>query len=57
MFAAYQQLPADQRPRNDSEKFDLWLIMLSQAVERDLTDFHAKWNLPMSEEVKARIAD
>ena len=57
VFAAYQEIPDDQRPRNDREKFDLWLVKLSQAVGRNLTDFHAAWNLPMSDDAKAKVAD
>lgn len=57
VFAAYQQLAEEERPRNDREKFDLWLVKLSRAVGRDLTDFHAAWNLPMSDAAKAAVAD
>lgn len=57
VFAAYQQLGEDERPRNDAEKFDLWLVKLSQAVGRDLTAFHEAWNLPFSESARQAVAD
>ncbi|GAB6166689.1 hypothetical protein JCM19992_26890 [Thermostilla marina] len=55
-FRAYQQLPPTMRPRNDDEKRDMFIVMLSRTAGRDLTTYFEKWGFPVSEAAKAQTA-
>lgn len=55
-FADYRDLPADQRPKTESEKRDQWLVRLSRAIDRDLGPFFAAWGLEVSAAARAEAA-
>ncbi|RMG04887.1 MAG: hypothetical protein D6741_00340 [Planctomycetota bacterium] len=55
-FRAYRQLPPSMRPKNDDEKRDLFIVMLSRSAGRDLTTYFEKWGFPVSEAAKAQTA-
>ncbi len=57
VFAEYRDLPKKQRPRNDDEKRDQWLVRLSRTVEHNLGPFFETWGIPTSEAARASIAD
>ncbi len=57
VFAAYRDLPAAQRPRNDAEKRDQWMVRFSRTVGRNLGPFFQKWGVPTSDEARQSIAD
>ena len=57
IFAEYRDLPKDQRPKDDAEKRDQWLVRLSRTVGRNLGPFFETWGVPTSEQARASIAD
>ena len=57
VFAEYRALPKDQRPKNDDEKRDQWMVRFSRAVVRNLGPFFQTWGVPTSEKARASIAD
>ena len=56
VFAEYRHLPADQRPRNDAEKRDQWMVRFSRACGRNLGPFFQAWGVPTSETARKSIA-
>jgi len=54
MFRVYWSLPSDQRPRNNDEKRDLFLIVMSRCTNCNLAPFMDRWGIPIS--LKARAA-
>ncbi len=57
VFAEYRALPKDQRPKNDDEKRDQWLIHFSRAAGKNLGPFYQAWGIPTSEKARATVAD
>ena len=57
VFAEYRDLPADQRPQNDDEKRDQWMVRFSRQVGHNLGPFFQAWGVPTSEQARASIAD
>lgn len=57
VFAEYQTLGKDSRPRSDDEKRDQWMVRMSRAVGRNLGPFFQAWGVPTSEEARTSIAD
>jgi len=57
VFAEYRDLPKSQRPRNDDEKRDQWLVRMSRAVGHDLGPFLESWSVPTSADARAAVAD
>ncbi|MFQ6098672.1 MAG: M60 family metallopeptidase, partial [Armatimonadota bacterium] len=49
VFAEYRDLPTDERPKNDDEKRDQWLVRFSRRVGRNLGPFFRAWGVPTSE--------
>lgn len=56
VFAEYRDLPGDQRPKNDDEKRDQWLVRMSRTVGRNLGPFFQAWGVPTSEAARASVA-
>ena len=57
VFAEYRALPEDQRPHNDAEKRDQWMVRMSRTVGRNLGPFFQAWGVTTSEKARASIAD
>jgi len=57
VFAEYRSLPRDERPRNDDEKRDQWMVRFSRACGRNLGAFFEAWGVPTSQAARASIAD
>ncbi len=57
VFAAYRELPPDKRPKTDAEKRDMWLVMFSRTVGRNLGPFFEAWGVPTSEKARKSIED
>jgi len=57
VFAEYRRLPRKERPRNDAEKRDQWLVRFSRAVGRNLGPFFQAWGVPTSEKARAQISN
>lgn len=55
-FAAYQQLPRSERPRNDDQKRDVWLVQISTATGRNLGPFFQAWGIPTSDAARDQVA-
>ncbi|RYD18669.1 MAG: hypothetical protein EOP88_21765, partial [Verrucomicrobiaceae bacterium] len=56
VFAEYRALPKDQRPKNDDEKRDQWLVRFSKAAGKNLGPFFEKWGVPTSEAARQSIS-
>ena len=57
VFATYRALPDSERPKNDDEKRDQWLVRFSRQVGRNLGPFFEMWGVPTSRTARASIAD
>jgi len=56
MFRAYWSLPSDQRPRNDDEKRDLFLKVMSRCTNCNLAPFMDRWGIPVSRRARAAVS-
>jgi hypothetical protein len=57
VFAEYRILKQDERPKNDAEKRDQWMVRLSRAVGKNLGPFFDAWGIPTSNQAKASLKD
>ena len=57
VFATYRALPDAERPKNDDEKRDQWLVRFSRQVGRNLGPFFEAWGVPTSRVARDSIAD
>jgi hypothetical protein len=57
VFEEYRNLSPDQRPKNDDEKRDQWMVRFSRTVNRNLGPFFQAWGMPTSESARKSIAD
>jgi len=57
VFAEYRNLPAKERPENDDERRDQWMVRFSRTVERNLSPFFEAWGIPTSKEAQNSIAE
>ncbi|WP_417849631.1 M60 family metallopeptidase [Thalassoglobus sp.] len=57
VFAEYQEIPRNKKPKTLQEKKDLWLVMFSRAVGKDLSDFYDGWNFGASDQAKQAVSD
>lgn len=56
-FAEYRALPKDQRPQNDNEERDQWMVRFSKTVGKDLGPFFEAWHIPTSKAARDSIKD
>ncbi|MGL4944545.1 MAG: M60 family metallopeptidase [Thermoguttaceae bacterium] len=56
-FAAYREIPNGERPKNDDEKRDQWLVRFSRTVGEDLSDFFEAWGVPTSSAARTSLQD
>ena len=57
VFATYLALPDAERPKNDDEKRDQWLVRFSRQVGRNLGPYFDAWGVPTSRAARQSIAD
>ena len=57
VFAEYRALPKEQRPKNDDEKRDQWLVRFSRAAGKNLGPFFVAWGVPTGDTARASIAE
>jgi hypothetical protein len=57
VFAEYRDLPKDQRPKNDDEKRDQWLVRFSRASGKNLGPFFEAWGVPTSSTARDSIKE
>jgi hypothetical protein len=55
VFEEYRKLPRGERPRNDGEKRDQWMVRFSRQVGRNLGPFFQKWGVPTTEGARRSI--
>ncbi len=56
LFAEYRDLPKSERPKNDDEKRDQWMVRFSKAVGKNLGPFFETWGVPTSEKARGEIS-
>jgi hypothetical protein len=54
VFAEYRSLPTSERPKNDADKRDQWMVRFSLAVGRNLAAFFERWGIPISDKAKVK---
>ena len=57
VFAEYRGLTDQQRPRDDEQRRNQWMVRFSRTVKRNLGPFFEAWAIPTSPEARASIAD
>ena len=57
VFAEYRALAPSQRPKNDDEKRDQWMVRFSRAVGKNLGPFFKAWGVPTSETARESIKE
>ena len=55
VFAEYRNLPQEERPKNDAEKRDQWMVRFSRAVGKDFGPFFQAWGVPVSSSARNSI--
>ncbi len=56
VFKEYKQLSSSERPKNDDEKRDQWMVRFSKIIGYNLGTFFDEWGVPVSAEAKRDIA-
>lgn len=56
VFAQYAALPPSERPQNDDERRDQWMVRFSRVVNKNLGPFFEAWGVPTSPAARASIA-
>ena len=49
-LAAYYDLPSSQVPSNDVEKFNAWVLHISNTTGHNLAPYHAAWGFPLTQD-------
>lgn len=57
VFAEYRDLPKDQRPKNDDEERDQWMVRFSRATGKNLGPFFEAWGVPTSPTARDSIKE
>lgn len=57
VFAEYLTLNNTQRPQNDDQKRDQWMVRLSKTLGRNLGPFFNRWGVPTSVEAQNSVAN
>lgn len=57
VFAEYQALKPGERPKNDLEKHDQWMVRMSRSVGKNLGPFFEKWGVPTSAGARESIKE
>lgn len=57
LFAEYRDLPKAERPKNDDEKRDQWMMRFSRTVGKNLGPFFEAWGVPTSAAARESIKE
>ncbi|MHC4952398.1 MAG: M60 family metallopeptidase [Planctomycetota bacterium] len=57
LFKKYRELAPEERPKNDNQKRDQWMVRFSRHVGKNLGPFFEAWGVPTSEEAREAISD
>jgi hypothetical protein len=52
----YIALPENQRPANEGERIQRWIVRSSQRANRDLVPFHTAWGFPITQATRGATA-
>ncbi len=55
VFAASRDLPSGQRPKNDEQRRDQWMVSFSKTVGMNLGPFFQAWGVPTSPEARRSV--
>lgn len=55
-FRAYDELTPAERPRTDSDKRDLFVILFSRTVGQNLAPYFRAWGVPLTDRVETELA-
>jgi hypothetical protein len=50
-FADYEKVAARDRPKNDQQEIDGWVVRMSLILQLDMRDYFQQWGWPLSETV------
>ncbi|MCH7903212.1 MAG: hypothetical protein IH944_01440 [Armatimonadetes bacterium] len=56
VFEVYRRLPNTERPKNDAQKRDQWMVRFSRAVGRNLGPFFMAWGIPVTDSARRSIS-
>jgi len=56
-FAEYRKLPKEERPKNDDQERDQWMVRLSKTTGKNLGPFFQAWKIPTSQAARDSIKD
>ena len=57
VFAEYKKLSPEERPKNDDQRRDQWMVRFSRTAGKNLGPFFEAWNVPTSEDARKSITD
>ena len=57
VFKEYRELKNEERPKNDDEKRDQWIVRMSKMIDRNLGPYFDRWGVPVSQAAKDSIKD
>ncbi len=57
VFAQYRALPPNERPHDDDQKRDQWMVRFSKVCGKNLGPFFQAWGVPTSKTARDQIAD
>jgi hypothetical protein len=55
VFAEYRSLAKAERPANDDQKRDQWMVRFSKATGKNLGPFFQAWGVPTSDAARAEV--
>jgi hypothetical protein len=57
VFQGYLAMNEAERPVDEAQQVQRWIVRMSQAVGRDLTLFHEAWGFPITEGTRSAVSD
>jgi hypothetical protein len=57
IFIEYRDLPKSERPKNDDEKRDQWVVRFSKMTGKNLGPFFEAWRIPTSEAARNSVTN
>lgn len=56
-FAEYRKLPKEERPKNDDQERDQWMVRFSRTTGKNLGPFFEAWKVPTTQAARDSIKD
>jgi hypothetical protein len=57
VFREYRELKNEERPKNDDEKRDQWMVRLSRRLGKNLGPYFDRWGVPVSQTAKNAVKE